>query len=198
MNRLALGAFSAMASILSVVLILELDSSDPASDAPLPPASGPPPGGTVSTTPQFPPHARWVEVILERPLFNKDRRPVSPTATPSSADTSRAPLPRLSGVIVSGTDRSAIFSPAGPGKPVVAREGGEVFGFIVQTIGAGQVTLMGNDGPRLLKPSPDPQAVRVAVPVVEPQAAFTPPAAPTGMPDLSAPGLASRPSGISQ
>lgn len=97
--------------------------------------------------------------ILARPLFNPDRRPGAAAAQPGVAD---AALPRLSAVLVSGRGRSVIF--AGPGKPVTLNEGGRIGAYTVQSIGAGQVTLAGPDGARVLRPMPDRAAASVPAP----------------------------------
>jgi len=111
---------------------------------PFPQAAGlPPSSGTDQAA---------IARLLARPLFNDGRRPaVSALAVP----TSLAP-PRLTGVFVSAQARSAIFAAAGDGKPVVLGVGDSVSAFRVQTIEAGQVTMVGADGStRLLRPSFD-------------------------------------------
>jgi len=111
--------------------------------------------------------------ILARPLFSPGRRPA---ALPMASAAPAAALPRLSGTIVHGADRSVIFVPASGGKPVVAHEGAVVGGYTVQAIHAGRVTLAGPDGVHVLRPAFDPQspAVRssaVGTPALPPGAA---------------------------
>lgn len=92
--------------------------------------------------------------LLARPLFNHDRRPTA-GAMPVAASVD---LPRLTGVLVSSQVRNAIFAAADNSKPVVVGVGGNVSTFKVQTIEAGQVTIVGADGgAHLLRPSVDPR-----------------------------------------
>ena len=130
--------------------------------------------------------ARWAATILARPLFSPGRRPPTAAAAPSAA----APqLPRVAGIMVTPAGRRAIFAEKGT-KPLVLGEGGEVSGFTVQSIQAGQVTVRGPEGVRVLSPTFDPDAPAPASP-----AAALPP------PGLSIPGLPgfhlqSRPPGL--
>jgi hypothetical protein len=92
-----------------------------------------------------------VAKVTGRPLFEPGRRPSmnAPAAVPAPVAHT---VPRVTGVLVSATDRSAIFDSAGTGAATVAREGGRVGEYTVQRIAAGQVTLMGPDGPLMLRP----------------------------------------------
>jgi len=105
--------------------------------------------------------------ILARPLFSPGRRPA---AGPTAAAAPPAALPRLTGTILHGSDRSVIFAPAGGGKPVVAHEGTEVGGYKVQAIQAGSVTVSGPDGVHVLRPAFDPQSTAVGTPALPPGA----------------------------
>lgn len=100
----------------------------------------------------------WVETILARPLFSRDRRPAdAPAASAAAPD-----LPRLTGVAVSPAGRQAIFAAAAGGKPLVASVGDHVAGYVVQAIEPGAVTILGPGGPRLLQPGfagPAPLAI---------------------------------------
>lgn len=129
-----------------------LDEGGPAL-APAPPApAGPVQPGAAEPPPS--PRGQWAEAILARPLFNRDRRPPSGPAAVAAAPQG---MPRLAGIVVNGADRSAILVPAEGGKPVVAREGGQVGGLVVQAIQAGRVTLAGPGGTHILRPSYDPR-----------------------------------------
>lgn len=124
------------------------------------PAAPPPSRTTSPNLPATPPvmptgverSAGWVATTLARPLFRPDRRP--PAATPSGPAPAEEALPRLTGIMVSGDGRSAIF--AGSPQPIVLREGGRLGGFTVHLIESGQVTLLGPDGLREVRPSFDP------------------------------------------
>jgi hypothetical protein len=93
--------------------------------------------------------------VLARPLFSKSRRPV-PAA--DGARAVAASVPRLSGILISPRRRTAIFAPTEGGKPVVISEGEHLGAFIVQTIDPGEVTIMGPNGSRLLRPTFDEAA----------------------------------------
>lgn len=118
----------------------------------------------------------WVQTVLGRPLFAPNRRPAA-GAAPGVVATS---LPRVAGIMVNGGGRSVIFAAADGGRPLVVGEGAEVSGFRVQSIELGQVTVVGRDGPVVLRPSfdPAPRAVATVQPGVS---------GPLGLPGFGAP-----------
>lgn len=154
MSRLPFFLLGLLATALSAAILLQFDpaGSDPAGlPQPAPrgtapvaapvPGSGPAPGQA----------AGWVAATLARPLFSPDRRPPPIDGAARPAD---APLPRLTGTLVTTAGRSAIF--AGAEAPVVVGEGGRIGTFTVHLIESGRVTLLGPDGQRTLRPSFDP------------------------------------------
>jgi hypothetical protein len=86
--------------------------------------------------------------ILARPLFSPDRRPAA------SAARSVSGLPRLTGIVVTGSHKVAIF--AAPGKAVVAEEGVRLGAYEVMAIGDAGVTVAGPEGTTVLRPIFDP------------------------------------------
>lgn len=66
----------------------------------------------------------------------------------------------MAGVVITASGRRAIFAAKNGVKPLVVGEGGQVGAFTVQSIRAGQVTVLGPEGERVLKPAfdPDPPA----------------------------------------
>ncbi len=140
--------------------------------------SAPPwPGSPRNVT--FPgPAGGWEATTLDRPLFSPDRHPPSPPAAMLAVPTA---LPRLSGVMVSGADRSAILVPAEGGKAVVAREGSQVGSLTVKTISAGEVRLAGPDGVTILHPAFDTSLVPPTGPIMRGLPGF-PGFAPPGLP----------------
>jgi hypothetical protein len=67
-------------------------------------------------------------------------------------------LPRLTGVLVAPGGATAIFAGVGENaKPQVMRVGDRLAGFEVKAILAGEVTLTGPDGDRVLRPSFEPR-----------------------------------------
>ena len=133
-----------------------------------------------------------VDGILARPLFATTRRPAdAPAAGPAPVPAS---LPRLAGILVHGSSRSAIFAASGSGRPVVIQEGGRVGGYTVQSIEAGQVTLAGPGGNQVLRPAFDArqQGAAAGVPGAGPAGRASSPFAATdvlqslrGLPGLS-------------
>jgi hypothetical protein len=89
-----------------------------------------------------------VRAILARPLFSPDRRPAAAAAR------SIAGLPRLTGIVVTGTRKVAIF--AAPGKAVVAEEGLRLGAYEVTAISDAGVTVAGPEGTTMLRPIFDP------------------------------------------
>jgi hypothetical protein len=89
---------------------------------------------------------QWVDVALARPLFAPDRRPVA------GSRTAEAGLPRLAGVIVSPSDKVAIFQSAGVTKPVSVRHGETVNGWLVTMIEANSVSLRKAASTLVLRP----------------------------------------------
>ena len=67
--------------------------------------------------------------------------------------------------MVSGSQTRAIFAGAAGAKAVIAGEGARVGAYVVQSIGAGQVTLVGPDGPLVVRPAFDAAARSAALPV---------------------------------
>jgi hypothetical protein len=63
-------------------------------------------------------------------------------------------LPRLSGIVVSGSHKLAIF--AGSGKPIVAEEGVRLGAYDVTAISDAGVTVVGPEGTTVLRPLFDP------------------------------------------
>jgi hypothetical protein len=86
------------------------------------PAPGDPPGVAPSLMPRAgtappaapPPIATWTNVVLERPLFARDRRPKRGVTSAASRSGESEALPRLAGTVRSNDTMMAIFVPAGP------------------------------------------------------------------------------------
>jgi hypothetical protein len=89
-----------------------------------------------------------LEVVLARPIFSETRRPPADAASESFQ-------PRLTGVLVSNVARTAIFAVGSSHKLIALAEGGSLGPNVVQSIIAGQVTMSGPDGTRVLHPTFD-------------------------------------------
>lgn len=151
MSRAPLLALGLVATALAGVITWELaGSAEPAPGMPAAPDRTASPRSTVAA-PAGPAPAGAVTQILARPLFSPDRRPA---ATAAAAGASEAPLPRLTGVLVTADGRSALF--AGVAHPLVIREGEQLGRFTVRAIEPGLVTIQGSDGLRVLRPMFDP------------------------------------------
>jgi general secretion pathway protein N len=103
----------------------------------------------------------WSAAILARPLFRPDRRPLAPDAAV------KAPLPRLSAIVITAAGRTAIFS-TDDGKSTAVAAGGLIDGYRIQTIGPGEVSLTGPDGSKTLRPQFAPDAPTGAGPGAAP------------------------------
>jgi len=142
------------AAALGGIIALELGRRLPDSDLVVP-ATAPlsAPAAPVSTPAADADNAgRRVVEVLARPLFSPGRRPAAQAAAAPPAAV--APLPRMTGVIVTPAGRRAIFA-NGTGKPVVVMEGERIGVYSVQSIEAGRVTLAGPDGQRVVAPAFD-------------------------------------------
>jgi len=104
----------------------------------------------------------WSAVILQRPLFRPDRRPLAPAAAVA------APLPRLSAIIITAKGGAAIFS-GDDGKAVAVTAGGVIDGYRIATIGPGEVKITGPAGDRTLHPqfAPDTQSAAGPAPFMQ-------------------------------
>ena len=131
-----------------------------------------------------PTRAALVDAILARPLFAPKRRPAMMARSPTAPQT--VTLPRLSGIVMSGEQRSAIFAADEGRRPVVAELGGRVGQYVVQAIESERVTLVGPGGTRVMQPSFDPNPHRPEPPAstVAAQAPLPFAAASTVMPSL--------------
>lgn len=158
MRALGTAALLTLAAALAGVVALEVLGGTWDDDAPPQAAAGsampaqvPSAGPGQAEVPS--PRAQWAQAALARPLFNRGRRPLAT----AQAEAGPAGLPRLAGVVIHGQERSAILVPSDGGKAVVAREGAQAAGVLVQTIQAGQVTVTGPAGTRVLRPTFDPR-----------------------------------------
>ena len=162
---------TALAAVcLAFLVVYELrpvpvGSSDPASGAAATagPASGS--AGIVSAD-----RAGSTDTLLSRPLFSQTRHPGA-EAGPVAADAAPStPLPRMTGIMIDGTHRSAMFAGPAGGKSITVAEGGRVGAFTVESIGPQQVVVLGPEGQRIVHTSFDATLpVPVASPFVVPQ-----------------------------
>ncbi|MCX7383321.1 MAG: hypothetical protein NT133_18335 [Alphaproteobacteria bacterium] len=125
--------------------------------------------------------------INARPLFNPSRRPLA-LGTPAVADISEPPAalpPRLAGIVVSATSKTAIFVRAEDGRSLTLGEGGRIGDDTVLRIEPGAVTLEGPAGRRVLRTMID-----TATP--PPAASAEPPAPAVATPSIPRMGAARR------
>jgi len=144
------------AAALGGTIALELGWRLPDSDLMVPATAPLPAPAAPASTPAADADeaGRRVAEVLARPLFSPGRRPAAQAAAAPPAAV--APLPRMTGVIVTPAGRRAIFA-NGAGKAVVVMEGGRIGAYAVQSIEAGRVTLAGPDGQRVVAPTFDPK-----------------------------------------
>jgi hypothetical protein len=84
--------------------------------------------------------------ILARPVFSPDRRPAASNARVTNG------LSRLTGIVVTGSQKTAIFASPTAGRPVIAEEGGHVGAYEVVEITRAGVTVSGPDGTKVITP----------------------------------------------
>jgi hypothetical protein len=151
MSGRGITALAVTVAALLGTLAIELNTNIPESTTMIstpriPPGASPEPQQALATD-----HADdWVAATLARPLFSPDRRPPldegpAPAAVPEI-------LPRLTGVLVSSSGKTAFFAGDAGGKPIAIREGDRIATFTVQVIAAGQVTITGPGGKKVLTP----------------------------------------------
>jgi len=135
---------AALACLLALALIVELL---PAAPPPLPPvlASRPPVTAADTSAAEA---QNWMALILARPLFRTDRRPLSLAVASDSVDMT---LPRLTAIVITATGRSAIFI-NGDGSSSILAIGGHSGVYAVLTITPDSVRLSGPNGPVMLHP----------------------------------------------
>lgn len=153
MSRAAVVAVSLVAAALTALLLVEyrmLVREEPAPASRVQRAVVVPPAADARPGDLAPVH---VATVLARPLFRPDRRP---PAAPGAAAGKAAELPRLTGIMIDGGGRRAIF--ADDKRPIVASEGDRVGVYMVQAIAPGRVTVYGPEGERVLRPSFDPKS----------------------------------------
>lgn len=85
----------------------------------------------------------WLQEIVARPLFNSNRRPV---------EVGMRGLPRLTGIVLAGSHRIAIFAGPPDDHPIVAQTGGHIGAYEVHAITEVGVTIAGPEGTILIKP----------------------------------------------
>ena len=153
MSRAAVVAVSLVAAALTALLLVEyrmLVREEPAPASRVQRAVVVPPAADARPGDLAPVH---VATVLARPLFRPDRRP---PAAPGAAAGKAAELPRLTGIMIDGGGRRAIF--ADERKPIVAVEGDRIGVYLVQAIAPGEVTVYGPEGQRVLRPAFDQKA----------------------------------------
>lgn len=117
---------------------------------------------------------RELSMILARPLFSPDRKPIG------AGTKSIAGLSRLTGIVVTGPRKIAIFATPSGGRPVIAEEGSHIDAHEVKAISDTGVTVAGPNGTTTLTPMIDtaqpPASNRVtsALPTVSARRAGSP------------------------
>lgn len=122
------------------------------------------------------------DVLLKRPLFSQTRRPPDVAGPASATVGSAEAVPRMTGILIDGPNRRAIFAGGHGGKAVTVVEGGRLGAFTVQSIGPRQVTLVGPAGPQTVRTTFDPS---LAAPVQAPATSFVSPQ----FPGIQLPGI---------
>jgi hypothetical protein len=147
LGRAAPVFLSAMAAMLSGVIALEAVTwRQPLPTAAARPARPAEPNQVAKATGPDP-HNDWFNQTLARPLFSPDRHPIEAGARG---------LPRLTGIVVAGPQRIAIFAGTSNGRPVLAQAGARIGAYEVRSIADEGVTVVGPTGTSLVRPAFDP------------------------------------------
>jgi hypothetical protein len=88
--------------------------------------------------------------ILARPVFSPGRRPTD------VGSHSVAGLARLTGIVVTGSRKMAIFAGPAGGKPIVVEEGAHINAYELRAITESNVTVLGPEGTTVITPNFDP------------------------------------------
>jgi hypothetical protein len=104
-----------------------------------------------SQAPEFPPPQPKVstlhDIILGRPLFDPTRRPPAIQAQDAAASVQ---IPRLSGIMITSTQKIAVFAPA-TGAPIIVGQNSRMGAFTVLAIADDSVTMKGPAGVIVLR-----------------------------------------------
>ncbi len=147
---------SALAAGLCFVIGLEVSDWPPDAASPTTVRVKADQGPVAATTPRVPDqHAAWLTEIMARPLFSPDRHPV---------EIGVRGLPRLTGVVVAGSKRVAIFAGPSNGRPIVAQAGAHVGPYEVRIVADDGVTVVGPEGISLIRPVFDPKQPAASAP----------------------------------
>ncbi len=104
--------------------------------------------GIASVSPRVRKPAAWEEIVLQRPLFSSDRKPLMSISTLHNGNL--LGVARLSGIFITRFIKRAIFEPVGGGKPSTLAEGSQVNGSTIIRIESERVFLSSGV---VLKPS---------------------------------------------
>ena len=137
---------------------------------------------------QSPPVDDLIATSMDRPLFSATRRTTERAVPNRPADPELTDV-RLTGIVIDGDHRSAIFAKQGA-KPLVRSEGEMVSNWRLDNVGPRAVMLAGPAGTAILEPKSDPNLVRPARPAPQSAPAAPKAAAPKAQPNLSSPPVA--------
>ena len=167
MQRLSLAALAALATILLALNLIETPGGQggvPAPGAGLMrtgrgSAAAAAPSGAADAALSVPTATlqQWSEAILARPLFNPSRRPGKQAVASTE-------LPRLAGIIIGPRGASAIFAGSGAARAMIVRDGGRAGPYLVRSVAATGVSVLGPSGPQVLHPVYDHDAAGGSTP----------------------------------
>ncbi len=177
MNRLSVRGLSLMGLLLAGIMVLEFESAPSPRSATMSLAA--PVTQPVSAAAPASMSDAQLSEVLGRPLFASDRRP--DPLRQSAGEKAGPGLPHLTGILVSGFDKRAIFAGPDDGNPdargTVVREGDQIGQYRVQSINVSAVALSGPDGLRMVQlwQAGKPSQPIAAPPLVVPPFTMVPP-----------------------
>jgi hypothetical protein len=149
-SDLAIPIYGAAAALVLILIVEWLPSSEPVVPV-LPPAAHTHGAGSDAESVAKDTQA-WANTIVDRPLFTVGRKP--PKQGPGNHQVASSGLPRLSGIMITGFGRRAIFMPDG-GKALTLGEGATLDDYTIRQIAADRVVLTGAKGDMVLRPAYD-------------------------------------------
>jgi hypothetical protein len=103
---------------------------------------------------------RLLGEILARPVFSPDRKPAAFSVGRTTS------LSRLTGIVISGSQKVAIFAAPSGGHPLIAQVGDHIGAYEVREITSTGVTVLGPEGTTVITPIFDPGAPVPAKPAL--------------------------------
>jgi hypothetical protein len=136
------------ALVLCGIIAYEIEAGPSGQRLTAPPVAASPPirTGSAETSDPRGQEQSWLQEILSRPLFDPSRKP---------SEAEIRGLPRLTGIVLTGTEHFAIFASPGDGPAIIAKEGTRIGAYEIRRIAETGVTVTGPNGAAVIRPTFD-------------------------------------------